>query len=95
MSHYTGEVRAIVLGNLIVPQLLVDAGLSGDCVLQFTLAPDGKILAVSVISPSGLSAVNQAAVGALRASHLPAFFPGMPDSPHVFTLPVHVSGADQ
>ena len=44
-------------------------------VLQFTLAPDGTLLAVSVISPSGLNAVNQAALSALRASLLPAFLP--------------------
>jgi protein TonB len=92
MSHYIGEVRALVLENLVVPQQLIDAGLEGDCVLQFTLAPDGKLLSVSLDTPSGLKSVNEAAMDALRATHLPAFLPGMPGGPHSFTLPVHVSG---
>ncbi len=95
MSRYIGEVRAIVLGNLIVPQQLIDAGLESNCVLQFTLAPDGSIISISIISPSGLNSVNDAAVDALRDSHLPAFLNGMPDQPHSFTLPIHVDGEDQ
>ncbi len=92
MSRYTGMVRAIVLGNLVVPQQLIDSGLDGDCVLQFTLAPDGTILSVTVLTPSGLQTVNEAAVEALRSSRLPAFLPDMPPGPHIFTLPVHESG---
>jgi protein TonB len=95
LSRYIGQVRAIVLSNLVVPQLLVDSGMDGDCVLQFTLAPDGSLLSVSVLTPSGIKSVNDAALDALRASHLPAFLTGMPDTPHVFTLPVHVSGDQQ
>jgi len=92
LSRYVGAVRAVVLSNLVVPQLLVDDGMEGDCVLEFTLAPDGTLLSASVETPSGLVAVNQAAMDALRASRLPAFLAGMPDGPHSFTLPVHVSG---
>jgi len=95
MSRYTGEVRAIILGNLEVPQQLIDAGLEGDCVLEFTLAPDGSILSAAILTPSGLASVNDAALNALRASHLPEFLPGMPSAAHDFTLPVHVSGQDQ
>ena len=95
MSRYISQVRAIVLSNLVVPQQLIDAGLEGDCILQFTLGPDGTILSASIVSPSGLKPVNEAAIDALRASHFPAFFPGMPDQPHVFSLPVHVSGDAQ
>ncbi len=94
MSHYIGQVRGIVLSNLQVPEQLIQAGLEGDCVLQFTLAPDGSILSVSVITPSGLRAVNEAALNALRSSHFPAFLPGMPTGPHTFILPVHESGQD-
>jgi len=92
MSRYTGMVRAIVLGNLVVPQQLIDSGLDGDCVLQFTLAPDGTILSVTLLTPSGMQSVNDAALDALRSSRLPAFLPDMPAGPHVFTLPVHVAG---
>jgi protein TonB len=92
MSRYIGEISAIIRQNLVVPQQLIDSGLEGDCVLQFTLAPDGTILSVSVLTPSGLQSVNEAAMQALRASRLPAFLPDMPQAPHVFTLPVHESG---
>jgi protein TonB len=95
MSHYIGEVRAIVQGNLIVPQVLVSAGLAGRCVLEFTVAPDGTLLSASILTPSGLHAVNEAAMDALRSSRLPAFLKGMPAGPHAFTLPVRVSGAEQ
>jgi protein TonB len=93
MSRYIGEVRGIVQANLIVPQQLIDGGLESDCVLAFTVAPDGTILSVTVLTPSGFKSVNEAAIDALRSSRLPAFLPGMPAGAHEFTLPVHVSGA--
>jgi protein TonB len=93
LSRYTGQVRGIILSHLIVPQQLVEAGLEGDCVLEFTLAPDGTILSASILTPSGLHSVNETALNALRASRLPAFIDGMQKSPSHFTLPVHVSGA--
>ncbi len=92
MSRYISEVRAIVQGNLEVPQQLIDEDLSSTCVLEFTVGPDGTLLSVSVVSPSGIAAVNQAALDALRGSRLPAFLAGMPAGPHSFTLPVHESG---
>ncbi len=95
MSRYTGAVAAIVDANLVIPQQLLDAALAGDCTLQFTLAPDGAILSAGILSPSGLKAVNHAALAALLASRLPPFPPGMPSGPHSFTLPVHVGAADQ
>jgi protein TonB len=95
LSIYIGEVRGIVLANLEVPQQLIDMGLEGDCVLQFTLAQDGTLLSVSVSTPSGLRVVNEAALDALRQSRLPPFPPAMGAGPHSFTLPVHVSGDQQ
>jgi protein TonB len=95
LSRYIGEVRGIVLSNLTVPQQMIDMQLDGDCVLQFTLAPNGSLLSVSVITPSGFHAVNQAALDALRSSRLPAFPAAMGQNSHTFTLPVHVSGEPQ
>jgi protein TonB len=95
MARYTGELRTIVLSNLIVPAQLTVSGLSSDCVLRFTLSPDGEILSAEIATPSGLASVNEAALNALRASHFPAFIAGMPAGDHSFTLPVHVSGEDQ
>ncbi len=92
MSRYVGEVRALVEANLIVPQSIIDAGLEGDCTLVFTLSPDGTLLSAGILTPSGLNAVDAAALAALRASTLPPFLPGMPSGPHSFTLPVHVAG---
>jgi len=95
MARYTGTLRAIVLSNLIVPAQLSVSGLSGDCVLRFTLSPDGEILSAQVVTPSGLAVVNEAALNALRASRFPAFIAGMPTTDHSFTLPVHVGAQDQ
>lgn len=95
LSRYIDEVRAIVLGNLVVPQELINADLSGDCTLEFTVDPDGTITSASIVTPSGFNSVNEAAIDALRGSHLPAFLPGMPVGPHSFTLPIHVSGDQQ
>jgi protein TonB len=92
LSRYVGEVRGIVEANLIVPQQLIDGGLESDCVLAFTLAPDGTILSVTIVTPSGFNSVNEAAIDALRSSHLPPFLPGMPPGDHRFTMPIHVSG---
>lgn len=92
LSRYINEVRAIVLGNLVVPQQLIDADLSGDCTLEFTVDPDGTITSVTIVARSGFDTVNEAALDALRSSRLPAFLPGMPEGPHSFTLPIHVSG---
>ncbi len=92
ISRYIGQVRAIIDANLVVPQELIDTGSSGDCVLEFTLGPDGKLLAAHLLTRSGLQPVNEAAMDSLRASHLPAFLPGMDQAPHSFTLPVHEAG---
>ncbi|HQU04633.1 MAG TPA: TonB family protein, partial [Acidocella sp.] len=93
ISRYIGQVRAIIDSNLVVPQELIDSGSSGDCVLEFTLGPDGKLLSASIVTRSFIQPVNEAAMDALRASHLPAFLPGMDQAPHSFTLPVHESGS--
>ncbi|MDE8345454.1 MAG: TonB family protein [Acidocella sp.] len=93
MTRYAATISAIIQSNLEVPDQLVSEGITGQCMIAFTLAPDGTILSASVISPSGIAAVNDAALAALRASHLPAFLPGMPTGPHKFTLPVRESGS--
>jgi protein TonB len=92
LSRYIGEVRAIIDSNLTVPQALVDNGTSSDCVLEFTLSPSGQVVSARLLTPSGIEAVNEAALDALRQSHLPAFPAGMAQTAHQFTLPIHVSG---
>lgn len=95
LSRYIGQIRAIILSNLVVPHQLIETGLSGTCVLRFTVSPSGEIISVAIISPSGIHDVNEAAMQALRSSRLPAFLAGMPQDNHEFTLPVHVSGQDE
>lgn len=92
MSRYTGLLRALVLQNLQVPQELIESGEAANCTLEFTLAPDGTLLSVQVLTSSGMSIADQAAMDALRASRLPAFLPGMPTGAHIFILPVHLAG---
>lgn len=95
MSRYIEALRAMIDSNLVIPQQLIDEGVTAHCVIEFTLAPDGSLLSVSIVTPSFIAAVNEAATDALRNSHLPAFLPGMPGGPHEFTLPVSESGDSQ
>ncbi len=95
LSRYIGEISAIIRANLHVPERLIQAGLSGTTRLQFTVAPNGELVSAYIIGPSGISAADDAAMAALRASRFPAFLAGMPDGPHVFTVPIRVSGEDQ
>jgi len=97
MTRYAAAIHSIVYSNLQVPDQIAESGLSGNCTLQFTVAPDGTVLDVEVIDPAGLASVNQAALDALRGSRLPPFTAGMPAGPHVFTMVVHVdaNGGDQ
>ena len=95
IARYTGMVRNIVESHLIVPRQLQDDGLEGTCTLRFTLAPDGTLLSVSFETPSGMQQVDDAALAALRNSHLPPFIGDMPKQDETFTLPVLVSGEDQ
>jgi protein TonB len=97
MTRYAAAIHSIVYSNLQVPDQIAESGLSGNCTLQFTVAPDGTLLDVEVIDQAGLASVNQAALDALRGSRLPPFTAGMPTGPHVFTMVVHVdaNGGDQ
>jgi protein TonB len=95
LARYTGMVRDIVLSHVVVPAQIEESGLSGTCVLEFVLAPDGTLQSVSVATSSGLHAVDQAALDAIRASGFPAFLPDMPGHALTFTLPVHVSAGDE
>ncbi|MDE8348171.1 MAG: TonB family protein [Acidocella sp.] len=92
LARYIGQVRAIVDSNLVVPQEIIDSENSGDCILAFTISPEGTLLSAHILTPSSIQPVNEAALDALRASHLPAFLPGMNQTPMSFTLPVHESG---
>jgi TonB family protein len=94
IARYTGLVRSIVLSHLVVPQQMIDNGFEGTCTLHFTLAPDGTLESVSIETASGFEQANEAAITALRASHMPAFLSGMPKHAQDFTLPVTVSGND-
>lgn len=92
MARYVEEIRARVDANLQVPPQLASLGLGGTCVLEFTLAPDGRLLSARILTSSGLALVDHAALAALRASHFTQFLPGMGNVAHIFTMPVRVLG---
>ena len=92
MSRYVEEIRTRVDSNLQVPAQLVALDMSGTCVLEFTISPNGTLLSSRILTSSGIAMVDNAALEALRSSSLSAFLPGMGTSPHTFTMPVNVSG---
>lgn len=92
MARYVEEIRTNVDANLQVPAQLVALDMSGTCILEFTIAPDGKLLSSRVLTSSGIAMVDHAALEALRSSSFSPFLKGMGTSPHTFTMPVKVSG---
>lgn len=90
MDKYVALIRGQVQSNLQIPPQLLALQESGDCTLEFTLAPNGHLVAVKVLRSSGISLVDQTALQALQNSNIPAFLAGMPRETHRFSLTIHV-----
>ena len=78
LGPWGNRVVAIVRSNWIIP-VAADLGLKGVVSIAFEVDRNGNILNPRVISPSGTSSFDQAALNALRTSNpfppLPADFP--------------------
>ncbi|HVC62431.1 MAG TPA: TonB family protein [Acetobacteraceae bacterium] len=91
--QYAALLNGRVQPRLEVPVLVRMMHLSGAAVLAIRVAPDGRLIGVSVARSSGIGAIDRAAVAAVQATHLPAFLDGMPSHPVTFDLTVRLTGS--
>ncbi len=92
MARYAGMVHAIIEGRVRVPQMLENLGASGTALIDFKLAPDGRVIWARVVKRSSYGTVNQAALAAVQGAQFPAFIAKLPRHDIVFQIPVLVSG---
>ena len=88
--RYAAELNAHVQARLVVPQAVQMMHLSGRVVVAIRVAPDGRVIAVSVARSSGVGPIDRAALAAVRATNLPPFQGDMPRHPVTFDLTVHL-----
>ncbi len=92
MARYVGVVRPRIQARLRVPAMLRAMGLAGHALVEFRLAPSGRLLWARIRAGSPIDAVNEAALAAVRKTAYPAFLAGMPKTPTTFEIVVHISG---
>ena len=89
---YAVLLRERVQANLRVPATITLMHMSGTTTLDLRLAPDGAVLAVSVLRPSGTPRIDRAAMATALATAFPPFLAAMPRHPVVFVLQVCITG---
>ncbi|MDE2581669.1 MAG: cell envelope integrity protein TolA [Rhodospirillales bacterium] len=90
VMRYAAELNARVQASLVVPPEVEMMHLSGQAVVAIRVAPDGRLLSVSVARSSGMPPIDRAAVAAVRKAHFPAFIGDMPHHPVTFELTVRL-----
>lgn len=90
VMQYAAVLNARVQANLQVPGMIQMMHLSGRTLVELRVAPDGRLLQVSVARSSGIGAIDRAALAAVRGAGLPPFPDGMPRHPVTFTLVVRL-----
>jgi protein TonB len=90
MGRYVGLLRPMIQQNLHVPAALRAMGLSGKATVEFEISPTGQLLWAKIIQPSPLSAVNRAALAAVKDGGFPPFLKKMPQRNTVFQIDVEV-----
>jgi protein TonB len=68
LAQYGGSVSGRIRAHQVYPQGEQQAGHEGKVKLSFTLGPDGKLLGVDVDGSSGFSALDSAAVAAVKSA---------------------------
>ncbi|MBU2855798.1 energy transducer TonB [Acidithiobacillus ferrooxidans] len=90
MGRYVGLLRPMIQQNLHVPAELRAMGMSGKATVEFEISPTGQLLWAKIIRPSPLSAVNRAALAAVKDGGFPPFLKKMPKQNTVFQIDVEV-----
>jgi protein TonB len=77
-----------------VPPALAQLGVSGTVILSVTVAADGHVIAVHVVTSSGIPLIDQTAIDHVKQATFPPFNNQMPTTPQTYTLPVQISASD-
>ena len=93
LMRYAAMLNAKVQAHLVVPEMVEMMHLSGTTTLAIQVAPDGRLIGVSVGRSSGSGEIDRAAIAAVRSSRLPPFPDGMPQRPVTFDLRVRLSAS--
>ena len=88
--RYAAQLNARVQARLVVPEDVQMMHLTGRTVVAIRVAPDGRLVAVSIARSSGVGPIDRAALAAVRATNLPPFLGDMPRHPVTFTLTVRL-----
>lgn len=90
VMRYAAQLNARVQARLVVPEDVQMMHLTGRTVVAIRVAPDGRLVAVSIARSSGVGPIDRAALAAVRATNLPPFLGDMPRHPVTFTLTVRL-----
>ncbi len=90
LQAYASAVHDAVQSHLRVPRMIDLLHLSGITSLAVKIAPDGRILSVSVIHSSGETLIDQSAVASVKVMHFPPFGQAMPTHPVTVYLAVQL-----
>ncbi|MEY2340831.1 energy transducer TonB [Acidithiobacillus sp. IBUN Pt1247-S3] len=91
VARYAALVRAQVQSQAHVPEAVRLMHLSGTAVIAFELTPSGSLVWARLSQSSGVSAIDGAALAAVKAGSYPPFTKNMPKHPTVFDVEVHLS----
>lgn len=91
IAQYAALVRTQVQSDARVPEAVRLMHLSGTAVISFELLPSGQLVWAKLANSSGISAIDRAALQAVRGGGYPAFTKNMPKKATVFDVEVHLS----
>lgn len=88
LAAYLAILRARVQANLTIPVSIRMLGFSGRARVLIRLAPNGRLLGVSLARSSGIPPIDALALKTVRETSFPRFSAKMPKHPLAFTLGV-------
>lgn len=88
LAAYLAILRARVQANLTIPVSIRMLGFSGRARVLIRLAPNGRLLVVSLARSSGIPPIDALALKTVRETSFPRFSAKMPKHPLAFTLGV-------
>ncbi|HQT61959.1 MAG TPA: energy transducer TonB [Acidiphilium sp.] len=90
-AQYAASLRAPLQREVHVTQTMRMLGVRGIAFIEFTLAPDGKLLSARIYRSSGNPLIDRAALDAVRQHHFPPF-PGTADKSFAVPIQIRVRG---
>lgn len=90
-AQYAASLRGPLQREVHVTQTMRMLGVRGIAFIEFTLAPDGRLLSARLYRSSGNPLIDRAALDAVRQHHFPPF-PGAADKTFAVPIQIRVHG---